>query len=135
MQGEGSKDGTSTEKDSVADTKGEGEAEAVADSKSAKMPPPASVAATTDDKKVAGSDAIEAAVKAGNINIHQEERECVVRVCLPKATAVCSSCGLRKYLITPSCWTSNGKGACGAADLAIWRLHLLREEHRSSKGS
>lgn len=35
-----------------------------------KMPPPA---ASTKS----GSDAIQAAVKAGNINIHQEERKCL----------------------------------------------------------
>ena len=40
-----------------------------------KMSPPATPAARGDAKNVSGSDAIKAAVKAGNINIHQEERE------------------------------------------------------------
>lgn len=43
-----------------------------------KMSPPA---ARGDAKNVSGSDAIKAAVKAGNINIHQEERELESCVC------------------------------------------------------
>lgn len=42
-----------------------------------KMSPPAARGAS---KNVSGSDAIKAAVKAGNINIHQEERE--LKCCL-----------------------------------------------------
>lgn len=54
------------EKDGEATTKGQAEIK--------KMAPPAGGA----NKNVSGSDAIKAAVKAGNINMHQEERELVL---------------------------------------------------------
>lgn len=64
----------------------------------AKMPPPATAAspggagagaagdagtAGAAGGKISGSDAIQAAVKAGNINIHQEERESLCAPSLP----------------------------------------------------
>lgn len=56
-----------------------------------KMPPPATAApgdagagaGGATGGKISGSDAIQAAVKAGNINIHQEERESPCASSLP----------------------------------------------------
>ncbi|CAN0235899.1 unnamed protein product [Pylaiella littoralis] len=57
-------------KEEVEKDVSEKEATAVAKNK---MAPPAGAAVSGDNKNVSGSDAIKAAVRAGNINIHQEE--------------------------------------------------------------
>lgn len=76
------------EKETAVDT-GEGDANKQAEDTKTKMPPPAAAAAAAPGGagnagaggargaagKNSGSAAIQAAVKAGNINIHQEERE------------------------------------------------------------
>lgn len=72
--------GAKKEEPAVDETREEQE-EATTGPEKNKMAPPADKAAGAasanggDQKNVSGSDAIKAAVKAGNINIHQEERE------------------------------------------------------------
>lgn len=62
-----------------------------------KMPPPAAAAAAaggaSNKSASSGSDAIKAAVKAGNINIHQQEREisaCSIALAGMRLSNLCS---------------------------------------------
>lgn len=92
--------------------KEEGKEEAKGGEEEMAPPPPTSAgaAAAGGAKNTSGSDAIKAAVKAGNINIHQEERGCLF--CYYNRR-----CSLGVSIIQPLSWKLNLRSPQSLLDL------------------
>lgn len=87
-------------------------------------PPAAGAAAAGGAKNTSGSDAIKAAVKAGNINIHQEERKLPILLNLSTARPAVPPSMIARCSCSSSFSRSLVPFTCGAP-VSAQDLHLV----------